>query len=573
MRIINRRNLTIYTVAILIFVSIVFELGYCNTNLIVSIRNKEEILYNFSICRIIAYTLIILLYLVYKNKFIDIALETMENKYKNILTKLVILIVLINFIFMLIYIMKVNLDKANIRTISIEIITLFLTSLFVIYISNDFSKNVIITACTFGIIFAITTNFNHAIDEKRHFMTAFNVSFFNFNYIDKPITDETIEKLPQISKYTMIDEFLESNYEPKITEEVNKQDIPSLPADYSFVMYIFSGLGIFIARILNGTIIDIYIAGRLMNLILYTILISIAIKILPFKRNIFYMVAFMPFMLLLAASYSIDGICLGILFIFIAYCLKIYKENNIITLKEFVILVTLFFIMLIGKGIGYIFVATIVFILPIYNTIKKNKKYMPIFAFCTIFFIIFAILFFIYLKNENITSQGDSRGGEGINPIEQQNYILGHPIHDLKLAMLHVRETLLCFEWYENLHPSAFFTNYSKSIFFIMMLYILFISITEDDYNLKIKDKIICIISFLLVYGMTSGILYLVFTPVGALYVAGYQARYIFPILPLLLVCISNKNIKIVKAINRNMNSALGIGAFLFIGIIQLILV
>ena len=151
MRIINRRNLTIYTVAILIFVSIVFELGYCNTNLIVSIRNKEEILYNFSICRIIAYTLIILLYLVYKNKFIDIALETMENKYKNILTKLVILIVLINFIFMLIYIMKVNLDNANIRTISIEIITLFLTSLFVIYISNDFSNSLTHAMAAFSI--------------------------------------------------------------------------------------------------------------------------------------------------------------------------------------------------------------------------------------------------------------------------------------------------------------------------------------------------------------------------------------------------------------------------------------
>ena len=104
------------------------------------------------------------------------------------------------------------------------------------------------------------------------------------------------------------------------------------------------------------------------------------------------------------------------------------------------------------------------------------------------------------------------------------------------------------------------------------MLYILYVSITEDDYNFKIKDKVIFLITFLLVLGMTSGILYLAFTPVGATYISGYQTRYILPILPLMLFCLSNDMLKNFQKTNRNMNIALIIGLFLSIGIFQLMI-
>lgn len=571
MELFNKKSITIYTLISLILAIIVFEFGYCNTIFIKQILNKEIITYNFSLCRVFIYILFIILYCIFKNKFVDEAVKTMENKYKRVIAEIVILLLIINFSTMLVFIIKLDLPYA--RAASIEIIASFLISLFIIYISNDFIKNAIITSCTFGILFAITTNFNHAIDEKRHFMTALNVSFFNFDYIDNPITDVEIEKLPQLSKFTVIDEFLQKKYDENLTREVNMKDIPSIPTNYNFCMYIFSGIGILIARILNGTIIDIYICGRLMNLVLYTILIIIAMKLLPIKKNIFFLIAFMPYMLLLASSYSVDGICLGTLYIFVAYCLKIYKESDTITLKQLLILLGLFIIMLIGKGSAYILVGSIVFILPLYKTLKQNKRYIPFIIIGTIIFVILAIVFLMYLKNNNVTSAGDSRGEDGINAVEQLNFLVKNPLHDLKLAITHIQETLLSFEWYANLYPTVFFTDYSNSIFFIMMLFILYVAITEDDNNFKIKDKIVLIITFILVYGMTSGILYLIFTPVGAPYISGYQTRYIFPILPLVLMCISNKNIKVVEKNNRNMNIALGTGLFLTLGIIQLILV
>lgn len=567
----NKRNITIYTLVALIFSMLFFELGYCNTSFIKQVINKQTVIYNFSLCRFVLYILFITLYCILKNKFIDVAIDTIKNKYKKVLLLILLPLLVVNLSIMIVFIIKLDLIYA--RAAAIEVIASLLISLFIIYISNDFSKNVIVISCTFGVLFTFTTRFNHAIDEKKHFMSALNVSFLNFDYANKPITDNMIEKLPQLSKFTVIEDFLKNNYTPEVTSEINMEDTPSTPATYNILTYIFPAFGIAIARVLNGSIIDMYICGRLMNLILYTVLIFIAMKLFPYKKNIFFIIAFMPYMLLLAASYSIDGICLGTIFIFTAYCFKIHKENDTITLKQFFILFGLFTILLIGKGLGYILIGFLVAILPLYNTIKKHKKYIHIIIICGIIFVIIATMFLIYMKNKNVTSNGDNRGEVGINGVEQLNLLITNPVHDLKLAIYHIKTTLLSFDWYANLYPSVFFTENSSYISFIMMFFILYIAITEDDYNFKLKDKSILILTFSLIYGMTSVILYLAFTPVGALYVAGYQTRYIFPIIPLLLSCISSSKIKSTKSDNKNMNLALVTGLFLTIGIIQLILV
>lgn len=453
----------------------------------------------------------------------------------------------------------------------IGLITAFLASLFIIYVSNNQIKNVILISCTLGIVFTFTTRYNHAIDEKKHFMTALNLSFLNFDYVENPITDTGIEKLPQLTKYIKIDNFFEK-YNEDITTDVNKEDIPSTPAGYNFITYIFPAIGIWVARILGGSIIDMYILGRIMNLILYTILICFAIKIIPYKKNILFAVAMMPFMLLLAASYSIDGYCIGTVFIFIAYCLKIYKENDTIKLKQFFTLLIIFIFMLLAKNMAYICTAGIVFILPLWSTIKKNKKYIPIIIVATILALILICMALAYVK---ITSLGDGTGdaravGE-TNVTKQLKLIFTNPIHDIKLIIEHTKNTLFNFNWYANLYPGAFFTKYAPSIVLPLIIYILYISLIEDEFVLKIKDKIIFIISFLLVWGMTSTALYLSYTQVGTLYIDGYQTRYIVPILPLLLFCIANNKLISKRTINRNMNISITSTIFILIGIAQLI--
>lgn len=569
MKVFSKRNITVYTILIFIVMMLTFEVGFCNVQAIHQFLNNEEVTYNFSLCRVVIYLVFIIIYCVFKNKFLEVAEETLKNKLKRIITYIVIIGALICSAWFLRCAMKNGIDY--VRFCSTRIIISLMTTLFVIYVSKDVCKNVIVTACTFGIIFTFTTDYNNAIDEKKHFMSALNISFLNFDYVDNPITDTEIEKLPQITSYVSIDDFLKNDYVPSITDNVDKEDTPSTPANYNMLVYIFPGLGIAIARILNGSIIDMYILGRIMNLIIYTILVYIAMKILPFKKNIFFVIAFMPFMLLLAASYSADGMCLGTIYIFTAYCFKLYKESETISLKQFIILIALFAVMLIGKGMGYMPIGILIFMLPLKKTIKNNKKYWPIMIVAAIIFVLLAVFGFIYVKNSKLSTEGDNRGEVGINSVEQFEVILTDPILDIKVAINHILNTLLNFDWIKTLQQDVFFTtDYSGNVMLVTLIFILFVALTEDEHNFKLKDKIVLVLAFMLSYGMTSTVLYLTFTPVRELYILGYQARYIFPILPLILCCISNNKVKCEKSENRNMKIAMISGAFQVIGLVLL---
>ena len=218
----SERILSFLTFAIYIITMLIFEIGYCNASNIVNIvnRNFNEITYNFSLCRLIMYIVILILVGVFRKRFVNDTIETLEkNKYKKIFTYLYLFLGVLTIIVASIIVAKFPLLY---RGMSIGMMAVLMGAIVAIYISNNILKNVIIITLNLGMIFSISTNFNHAIDEKKHFMTAFNIAFGNFDYVENPITDSGIEQLPQISKFSTINPFLEKKYEPNITNEVNK---------------------------------------------------------------------------------------------------------------------------------------------------------------------------------------------------------------------------------------------------------------------------------------------------------------------------------------------------------------
>ena len=567
----SERILSFLTFAIYIITMLIFEIGYCNASNMVNIvnRNFNEITYNFSLCRLIMYIVILILVGTFRKRFVNDAIETLEiNKYKKIFTYLYLFLGVLTIIVASIIVAKFPLLS---RGMSIGMMAVLVGAIVAIYISNNILKNVIIITLNLGMIFSISTNFNHAIDEKKHFMTAFNIAFGNFDYVENPITDSGIEQLPQISKFSTINQFLEKKYEPNITNEVNKEDIPSTPAEYNCLGYLPAALGIFIGKTLGGSIIDIYIMGRIFNLVFYTFLITIALKLIPYKKNIFAVIFLMPMALILAATYSNDGYCIGTVAIFIAYCLKLKYEKETINIKDFGILIGLFLLMLTAKSMAYILVGCIALMLPIKATLKKNKKYLPIITIVSIISVIILILGVITVKNTHIKE--DARAAGNISVSGQINSILHNPVLDIRVAANHIKNTFLNMNWYKMLHDDKFFTENCQVVLIPLMLFMLYVAITEDDYNFKISNKVVMIVTFLFVYGMTSLVLYLSFSPVGSLNIGGYQTRYIIPILPLLLFCLSSNNIIVKNKENRNFNITIISGIFVMLGIMQSILV
>lgn len=533
----NRKVLKILTIAIYLISILIYEIGICNGQVLF---NNETISYNFSLCRIVIYVVFLILLIKNIDKFIENAIDSLELKSKKNVLGIYIPVAIITIIYVLIK--WISIYKALTLTI-----TLLMGLLFIIYISSNYIKNTIIITFTLGILFTFTTDFHHAIDEKKHMMSAINIANGNFNYVESPLNELAYNNIIFNCDIDSFIQFYAKKYEPSLTDEWNRTEetevyyICSSPADYNLILYLPSVVGVTFAKILGGSIADVYIMGRLFNLIAYSLMVILILKLLPYKQKIFFIIYMLPFQLVLAASFSIDGICLGFLGIFIAYCLKLSEvDYKTIKMKQILTLMVLFTLCLLAKNLAYCAIILFIFVLPIFKILKNNKKNLPIIITILIIAIVGCAVLLLNKLNMTASSGGDPRGGE-TSVIGQINFLLSSPFNIVKVGFEHIMNSVLNYNWYTYLNHGAFFGKYAVQIFFLEVIFILYVSFTDSSKKIKLRTNIVSIITFIGVFASTSLMLYLTFTPVGQINISGYQPRYVTPILPMVLMLINNK--------------------------------
>ena len=548
------KTLTILTFIISMFI---YEIGICNISNI-------GISYNFSLCRIVLYLIFLILLIKNIDKFLQNVVQYF--KYK----KIILIIYAIIAIVALVYVI---LEWNSVYKILSLMIALLMGILVIIYISDDYVKNAIVIISTLGILFTFNTNFHHCLDEKTHSMSAINLANGNFNYIENQLNEPAFNNIIFSCDIDQYAQFWSVKYEPNLTEDWgNSKDdavyyMCSAPTNYNFILYIPSALGIKFASILGGSIADVYITGRLFNLLAYEALLVLILKILPYKKKIFSMIYMLPISLLLAASYSIDGLCLGIIGIFIAYCLYLSENYEKVKIKQICIMILTFAMCLLVKNLAYFAIIIFAFVMPVLKILKNNKKQLPIITTIITITIVLCITF-LFLRLGQATSEetGDIRGGE-TSVTGQIEFLLSSPMNIIKIGFEHIINTLLNYDWYANLNQYEFFGKYYKQIFFLEMIFLIYVSITDNTSRASKRVIIVSILTFLAVFGTTSMMLYLQFSPVGQIGISGYQARYILPILPIALMTLNKKS----NAKNNEVNIALASGAIVFVNLICLI--
>lgn len=540
-------NLQAVTILILCLGVFIYEFCYCNLNAI------KEGNYNFSLYRIVMYVIFIVLYIRFSHKFISEAEKTIKSKKKIILIYSILIV--INTIYTFI-VQKHNYVRCLI--ILAELSGLLL----ILYITKDYIKNIIVTTLTMGFISTIALDAYHLIDEKKHFLSALNLSVGNFNYIENPLTNDQFNEIE--FDYPMVNLAVKYfNQKSNIEMHPIKDDEAtfSTPADYSFITYIPSSIGINIARLFGGSIADIFIAGRMFNLIAFSILLIITFKLLPFKKNLFYALYTIPLAYALAGSYSVDGITIGFVGIFIAYTLKIYKEKyDNIKLKQVLVLLLLFLLVLTCKNGSYMGICILVCILPIIKIIRENKIFLGLMS------IIFIIAFVIGINqaNKNIKPTGDERVAN-TSPISQIKFLIDEPTNIVKVYTNYLRTSLFNLNWQKGYNLQVFYGNNYSVIAFLLFIFIAYVAITDNSYCFKFKEKFFMCLSFFVTFFMTTFILYLAYTPVGALNINGYQPRYLVAILPMILSCFNSKRVINIDFDDKPYNGICMVSAYFII--------
>lgn len=570
----KNKVLKISTIIIYVIAILIFEIGICNGMNLKNFIYQGVIKYNFSLCRIVSYIIFLIAMIKNIDKFIPEALETIKLPIKKYIS--IIYVGAMFFIDLYVFIKWTSIYK-ELTLLIMQLMGL----LFIIYISSNYIKNVIVIVSTIGMVFTFATDFHHTLDEKKHMMSVINISSGNLQYAKNPLCEPTYNNIIFNCDIDSFVQFFERKYEPDLTNDWNRTEetevyyICSSPADYNFVLYLPATIGVVFAKVFAGSIADIYIMGRLFNLIAYAVMVIVMLKLLPYKKKIFYIITMLPFQLLLAASFSVDGICCGILGIFIAYCLRLSEmDYEKIKLKQILTLMILYAMCLLAKNLAYCAIIIFVLVLPIKKVIKNNKKSLPIISTILIIAMLVCATLMVNKLFTSAADGGDIRGGE-TSLVGQAKFLLESPLNIVKVGFEHIMNALLNYNWYTDLNHATFFGKYSTQIFFMELIFIIYISCTDEYVEIKKRTQIVSIITFLGVFASTSLMLYLTFTPVGQINISGYQPRYMISLFPIILMLINNKKNIIdkeqLKEKTSEVNVCLTQGMFIIIDLIFLI--
>ena len=428
----------------------------------------------------------------------------------------------------------------------------------------------LIIGLVYGLCFLIITPPFQVPDEPAHFYKAFYLSeghvipektdIANGFYLPQSVVSLTnsfhdLNSNPGNNKQKkgLINTFLAVHLKNDNKVAVNISNI----AVYPPAPYLAPSAVVNVGKLFDLSPLFLMYICRLINLLIWVLLIYLAIKITPIHKWVFLLLSLMPMTLYQAASISADSLTIALSFLIIAMFLKFSFDENkkIINLKDNIIIFALILILALSKS-GY-FVLLLLFLMIPESKFKSKKTKNLIFI--SIFLILMVILGLWGILFNNLYSASMN---PNVVPSNQLSFILSHP-----LQFIHVlgNTILMNYKVYMVSFVGTFgwFTVPLSNWMVYPYLIVLVIISIMDKINIKInlKQKFISLIPLIIICISLFIFEYITWTPVGQNFVGGIQGRYFIPVAPLFFLLFYNSvsnfrvsnhviNFKIGKKIN-----------------------
>jgi len=338
------------------------------------------------------------------------------------------------------------------------------------------------------------------------------------------------------------------------TTEIIEQPI-NIFSEY-FHLYMFSALGIAVARIFQFNTVTMLIFGSIFNLVVYIVLTYFAIKLMPFGKIVLFSILLFPMSMQQAASFSPDSVANGLSFFVIAYLLHLIFQKDTVNMKDIALLsITTSFLSLARGGILFP-LAFLCLMIPKHKfaTLKMAWAYpytlliLPIISFL-----------YVFINRAIISTAAmplDYRGGAYTYSL---SYIFENPISFLGI----VYNTLVVhgdFWLFSAVGHSMAWLNISVRHTSIIMAFIfitLIVGFTNGVNRLDLKQRVTIFLICAASFGMILLALFLGWTIVGDRSIQGVQGRYFLPFLPLLPLLLQNSVIVLKRNIDKEIIIAL----------------
>ena len=324
------------------------------------------------------------------------------------------------------------------------------------------------------------------------------------------------------------------------TDYNETQEVYTEAQGYCGIAYIFSGFGLWIAKILNlNILVGIYLA-RLLNFTFFVLLGYFAIKKIPFGKMVLTLYMFMPMLIHQAASVSPDSMINAVAIFFIAYILYLTFKAEQVSKKEIAMIFGITIFLSLVK-IVYLPLVGLLLLLICNKKIEKKKKLIIIIGSILIGLIVGASW---YLYQSQYIDEREYVQSNNINATEQIKGILSNPINyakTLKNTFNVMGEDYLLGLVGNKLGWQSISVS---DTYIIITIFILIIAGWFEKNEIAMNGK-----QRLWVLAISFGIILLVFTAmyiswsiVGSQIISGVKGRYFIPTAILILLCLSLKN-------------------------------
>lgn len=317
--------------------------------------------------------------------------------------------------------------------------------------------------------------------------------------------------------------------------------------------YLMPAAGITIARLLGLNTLWLLILGRVFNLLFFAICVSLAIRRLPFGKEVMFGVGLLPMTLHLAASYSYDVLLICGIFLFTAICLDLAYAAKRVRLADIFLLAGIMAVAGPCKMVYAVFMG-LCLLIPVRKFGGWGKWAAS--AGCVLGSWAVAMA----LVNSQTLASYASGTGNFIDWAQEEGYTLAHLWHEpLRVFRLFFNTVIWQGETWHLTMLGAYLGNVDLVL---DVPYLLILGLSLGLLALALKKPGESVMAFgqrawiwalcLACVGALMFSMFLAWTPLSSRIVCGVQGRYFLPFLPILLLTLKNGTIVLTKDVNRS---------------------
>lgn len=339
-------------------------------------------------------------------------------------------------------------------------------------------------------------------------------------------------------EFNMIHKYLNDNSNVEGDSMINEKKFIS----YDYFTYIPSAIAIKICKILKTPYTFLFHMGKIVNLLVYIGVMFYAIKNAKVGKKLLFVLALLPTNIFLAAQYSRDAIITAGIYLGVSTFLNCYCANDKMNRKNLLIFIFSIVIASLSKAIYIPFLLLILLIPKEKFENKKNSKWIKLLVISIL--IIGLMTFILPTATSSSANVSDVRGGDTSSG-RQLQLILSQPISFARVFSNYLKEviTTKLFSGFTLGRWHNFYIIKSEKYLLLLLLIVFASVITENNekkYKIDLKSRFLLLLISLLIICFICGSMYLSFTNVGSVTIAGVQERYYAPLLFAIFITFKN---------------------------------